>query len=129
MTSGQIIENKEDVDEMNTIIQEIYDAKIGALKDEKNNNLVGQYSDAESIELFQGGYIVSFERKHRILKYDDLNKSSEVLTSHKTFQDWPFNGGMEAMGVIDNHIICFSEDMVLSNGNLEVYFFKNNKKI
>ncbi len=112
------------------IIEKIVDTSMGNLKDENNNFLIKENSDAEAIEKFNEEFVISFERNHRVLKYKDLDETPQILIPNKLLNNLPYNGGIEAMTPLDNHtIFTLTEDMVFSNGNLLITIFNPNKNI
>jgi hypothetical protein len=95
---------------------------IGSLRDE-NGQLLGDKieTDAEGLaRLPDGGWLVSFERDHRVLYYPRGEESAgqglagqpRRLTTPPEFRRQPANGGVEAMLVLpDRRTLLISEEM------------------
>lgn len=115
----------------NKELSSISNAKLGYLKNQKNKYLVRSgksLTDAESVELFNGKFIVSFERKHRILSYDKIDGIPELLYDKINLLDLPNNGGIEAMTSLkDNSLIFISEDLVTSDEKIVGFRLHKNK--
>ena len=85
---------------------EIINGRLGHLKDNENNPLykLGKsYTDAESIETYNNKFIVSFERRHRILIFN-IFLHSEIFYDKIKYLDLPDNG-IEAMATLKNNSI------------------------
>uniref|UniRef100_A0A7S2WY10 Phytase-like domain-containing protein n=2 Tax=Chloropicon primus TaxID=1764295 RepID=A0A7S2WY10_9CHLO len=76
------------------------------------------WADAESVVFgSRGDLLVSFERNHRIVRYDNvtapattdsaLTLASEILSKHCNY-----NGGPEAIETYEDHLIMFCEDAI-----------------
>ncbi|MDP6342320.1 MAG: esterase-like activity of phytase family protein [Alphaproteobacteria bacterium] len=78
--------------------------------------------DAEAVErLARGGYLVSFERRHRVLRYPgvDLAGRPVPFAIPPDIDGAPRNGGVEAMTPLpDGRILLLSEDFRDAGGNL-----------
>lgn len=95
---------------------------IGSLRGEDGQLLVSKLeTDAEGLaRLPDGGWLVSFERDHRILQYPPGAESAgqglagrpRRLTTPAEFRRQPVNGGVEAMVVLpDRRTVLISEEM------------------
>ena len=85
---------------------EIINGRLGHLKGNENNPLykLGKsYTDAESIEPYNNKFVVSFERKHRILIFNNIFSHSEIFYDKIKYLDLPDNGGIEAMAPLKNN--------------------------
>lgn len=68
--------------------------------------------DAEEVRATPEGWIVSFERRHRLLRYrHDLSAEPERLALPPGYGDQPENGGVEAMTPLaDGRLLLLSEE-------------------
>ena len=127
---GIWVTGKLNLDDKNKI-NSISDAKLGYLKNENDNYLVRlgkSFTDAEAIEIYDEKLIVSFERNHRILLYNQINKKPYIFYDKLRLLDLPNNGGIEAMASLkDNSLFLLSEDLVTSDDKLMGFILKNNK--
>ncbi len=75
-------------------------------------------SDAEEILRLPQGWLVSFERRHRLLSYGDaLSDRPQVLDPPGGLAEQPENGGVEAMARLqDGRLLLLSEDGVDPQG-------------
>ena len=112
-------------------INSISGAKLGYLKNENDNYLVRlgkSFTDAEAIEIYNKKLIVSFERNHRILLYNQINKKPYIFYDKLRLLDLPNNGGIEAMTSLkDNSLIFISEDLVTSDEKIVGFRLHQNK--
>ena len=111
------------------ILKSLSNVTMGYLKDE--NNIPFNHksnSDAESIEIFNDKFIISFERNHRVLSYDSLNNNSKTLINFEQLSDLPNNGGIESMSSLkDSSLLLLSEDLVIENDKIVGYRFYDHK--
>ncbi|MEM7700381.1 MAG: esterase-like activity of phytase family protein [Pseudomonadota bacterium] len=88
-------------DEANAELRDIYGMDIGALRDPKGKKLKGNaQTDAEALTRNgKGGWLVAFERDHRVWRYDDLSGPAKAEDrgpmDQLTFVD--ANSGMETL--------------------------------
>lgn len=112
-------------------LNSISNAKLGYLKNENDNYLIKlgkSFADAEAIELYDGKLIVSFERNHRILIYNQIDEKSDIFYDKLRLLDLPNNGGIEAMTLLkDNSLFFLSENLVTSDDKIIGFILKNNK--
>ena len=110
---------------------DIINGRLGHLKNNKNNPLykLGKsYIDAESIESYNNKFVVSFERNHRILIFDDIFSNSEIFYDRIKYLDLPDNGGIEAMAPLKNNsIFLLSENLVHLDDKIAGFLLKDNK--
>lgn len=68
--------------------------------------------DGEELAALPDGWLVSFERRHRILRYPrDLSARPERLSAPPGLKDLPDNGGIEAMArLADGRLLLISEE-------------------
>ncbi len=97
----------------------IGDAKQGPLIGADGKPLKGKRgSDAESVALAgNGDMIVGFERRHRLLRYNDLTARPSLLQPPSELSLAPFNSGVEAMTLLgDGRLLLISEGFVTNDG-------------
>ena len=118
------------IDENGKLV-EIIDGRLGHLKGKKNNPLymLGKsYTDAESIEHYNNKFLVSFERKHRILIFNNTFSHSEIFYDRIKYLDLPDNGGIEAMAPLKNNSIFFlSENLIHPDDKIAGYLLSDNR--
>lgn len=73
--------------------------------------------DAEAVErLPDGGFLVSFEVRHRILRYDELTQQPRLFAIPPGIEEAPSNGGLEAITPLpDGRILILSEQYRTDN--------------
>ena len=110
---------------------EIINGRLGHLKGNENNPLykLGKsYTDAESIEPYNDKFVVSFERKHRILIFNNIYSHSETFYDKIKYLDLPDNGGIEAMAPLKNNsIFLLSENLIHPDDKIAGYLLSDNK--
>tara|TARA_B100000700_G_scaffold158282_1_gene175529 strand:+ start:486 stop:1460 length:975 start_codon:yes stop_codon:yes gene_type:complete len=118
------------IDENGKLV-EIINGRLGHLKDNENNPLykLGKsYTDAESIEPYNNKFVVSFERKHRILIFNNIFSHSEIFYDRIKYLDLPDNGGIEAMAPLKNNsIFLLSENLIHPDDKIAGYLLSDNK--
>lgn len=118
------------IDENGKLV-EIINGRLGHLKGNENNPLykLGKsYTDAESIEPYNNKFVVSFERKHRILIFNDIFLHSEIFYDRIKYLDLPDNGGIEAMAPLKNNsIFLLSENLIHPDDKIAGYLLSDNK--
>ena len=118
------------IDENGKLV-EIINGRLGHLKGNENNPLykLGKsYTDAESIEFYNNKFVVSFERKHRILIFNNIFLHSEIFYDRIKYLDLPDNGGIEAMAPLKNNsIFLLSENLIHPDGKIAGYLLSDNK--
>ncbi|WP_376096332.1 esterase-like activity of phytase family protein [Roseomonas sp. CCTCC AB2023176] len=95
------------------------DVAGGALRDPLGRRLGrGVEGDAECLAaLPDGGWLVGFERAHRIWRYPRLDGPAEVVESPPGLDDAPYNGGLEALAVLsDGRWLAVAERLVPQRG-------------
>jgi len=96
-------------DESNGVLRDIYGMDIGALRDPNGKKLKGDaLTDAEAIARNpQGGWLVAFEREHRIWGYNDLTNVAQQDYSVFDPSAWAENAGVETLAVVpDMMLLC-----------------------
>jgi len=89
------------------------DARIGSLRGLDGKPLADKVlSDAEDLaRLADGSWLVSFERRHRIWRYPELNATPAAVEGPSEFSLQPLNGGIEGLvALADGRIVALSED-------------------
>ena len=118
------------IDENGKLV-EIINGRLGHLKGNENNPLykLGKsYTDAESIEPYNDKFVVSFERKHRILIFNNIFLHSEIFYDRIKYLDLPDNGGIEAMAPLKNNsIFLLSENLIHPDDKIAGYLLSDNK--
>ena len=118
------------IDENGKLV-EIINGRLGHLKGNENNPLykLGKsYTDAESIEPYNNKFVVSFERKHRILIFNNIFSHSEIFYDRIKYLDLPYNGGIEAMAPLKNNLIfLLSENLIYPDDKIAGYLLSDNK--
>ena len=118
------------IDENEKLV-EIINGRLGHLKGNENNPLykLGKsYTDAESIEPYNNKFVVSFERKHRILIFNNIFLHSEIFYDRIKYLDLPDNGGIEAMAPLKNNsIFLLSENLIHPDDKIAGYLLSDNK--
>jgi hypothetical protein len=95
---------------------------IKKLQTTKGNRLKGKKkSDAEGLTRTKGGWLVSFEHKHRIWFYegaDPAKTAAKKIPLPKGLKDMPDNGGLESLVELDDgRLLTFSEDLETDRGH------------
>ena len=110
---------------------EIINGRLGHLKGNENNPLykLGKsYTDAESIEPYNNRFVVSFERNHRILIFNNIYSHSETFYDKIKNLELPDNGGNEAMAPLKNNsIFLLSENLIHPDDKIAGYLLSDNK--
>lgn len=99
----------------------IADADLRRLTDDTGAPLSGKRdTDAEALaQGLDGGFIVAFERQHRLETMDGDARPARLLTLPPQFPLMPRNGGVEALALLaDGRLLALSEGFVTSNGLL-----------
>ncbi|MGB3472690.1 MAG: peptidylprolyl isomerase [Erythrobacter sp.] len=101
-------------DEINARLVDLYSIEMGPLRDPKGKKLRGKIdTDAEAItRTTDGGWLVSFERDHRIWRYTDLNGRATAATSDAVralVADAEPNGGLETLASIQQGLLACGE--------------------
>ncbi len=127
---GTWLTGKIKIDENGKLV-EIINGRLGYLKGNENNPLYKHgksYTDAESIEPYNNKFVVSFERKHRILIFNDIFLHSEIFYDRIKYLDLPDNGGIEAMAPLKNNsIFLLSENLIHPDDKIAGYLLSDNK--
>ncbi len=98
------------------------DASMMPLQGIGGQGLNGPWRDAESLaRLPGGGWLVAFERFHRIRRYEEkaplYGGGAAIVPRPPALDAAPANGGIEAMTVLaDGRILIFAEDMRTEQG-------------
>ena len=100
------------------------DARLGPLLDHRGDPLQGKRNrDAEGLAALDGGFLVSFERKHRLWRYPapaGLTGPAQPLSIPPWLTASPKNSGVEAMSVLaDGRILLLAEDAQPGTGTTQ----------
>jgi hypothetical protein len=96
-------------------------AEIAPLRAEGGAALRGKRDgDAEGLTaLADGGYLVSFERRHRVLRYAAPGANGMPVWMPEALASVDGNGGLEALTVLgDGRVLALCEDEFASDGRL-----------
>ncbi|HJS32214.1 MAG TPA: esterase-like activity of phytase family protein [Alphaproteobacteria bacterium] len=99
-------------------------ARIGPMIDTRGRRLSGRQTDAEALARTpDGGFIVAFERHHRLAYYPaaepPFSLPARLLASPPELTRAPANGGIEALAALDGGILlALSEDLVDAGGRV-----------
>ena len=94
---------------------DLVEAEMAPLRDEQGRPLQGDRRDAEALErLADGGWLVSFERHHRVWRYpagaDGLDGPAALFPTPEALAQAPTNGGLEALAPLpDGRILMLSQ--------------------
>jgi len=106
------------------------EGEIEPLKDERAHPLSGKSnSDAESLrrDPVQGGFLVAFERHHRVLRYRTVGGPGLAIAAPEGIRSQPDNGGIEAMAAWpDGRILLISEQARNGDGDHKAWLFAGN---
>ena len=104
--------------------------EIEPLKDERARTFAGKrLSDAEALrrDPAQGGFLVSFEREHRVLRYRMIGGPGIPISVPDDFAGQPANGGAEAMAVWpDGRVLLISEQAANGEGDHKAWLLQGN---
>ncbi|KWT66207.1 hypothetical protein APY04_2403 [Hyphomicrobium sulfonivorans] len=122
----------------------ISDASVGAIQSKDGDALSrGKDRDAEGLALISGtprdgSVYISFERKHRISRYDvgpdGLSPARGKVVLPEDAKDMPGNGGFEGIAVIrgdgpnSGKLVAFSEELRDSDGNYTAWIWEADDK-
>lgn len=87
--------------------------QVGKLSVSPLGGLDGSKFDGDAEELLRlpDGWLVSFERRHRLFQYKDLAKSPQAFATPQGFSRQPSNGGVEALAYLPKgNILALSEE-------------------
>ncbi|NKB57959.1 MAG: esterase-like activity of phytase family protein [Alphaproteobacteria bacterium] len=96
----------------------VADFRIAPLLDHTGQPVTGRQADSESLaRTDDNGFIVSFERRHRLWRYtgtpDPTRSTPTPLRTPEGFQDLPSNGGIEALTrLCDGRLLAIAEKSV-----------------
>ncbi|MDP6952192.1 MAG: esterase-like activity of phytase family protein [Alphaproteobacteria bacterium] len=96
-------------------------AEITPLRADSGAVLSGKRdADAEGlVALSDGGYLVSFERRHRVLHYGAPGANGAPVWMPDALASVDGNGGLEALAMLgDGHLLALCEDEFVSDGRL-----------
>ncbi len=102
----------------------IDEARIGSLIDTRGRKLAGRQADAEALaRMPDGGFIVAFERHHRLARYPaaepPFSHPARLLVAPSELARAPANGGIEALVALDNgRLLALSENLVAGDARV-----------
>lgn len=102
----------------------IAQARIGAMIDSRRERLSGRQADAEALARApDGGFIVAFERHHRLARYPaaepPFSQPPRLLSAPPELAQAPANGGIEALAWLDeSNLLALTEDLVDAGGRI-----------
>ena len=93
------------------------------LRSSTGKRLIGHVRDSEGLAIAPDGTTyISFERVHRVARYDDLTGPAKVLPRPREFRAMRFNGSLEALAVdAKGRLYTLPEDGVGRNGLIPLY--------
>lgn len=122
----------------------IADARIGAIQSKEGDKLSRRADrDAEGLALIsgspeKGSVYISFERKHRIARYDigpeGLSPARGNVSLPKSTHKMPKNGGFEALAVLRGEgrnrgkLVAFSEELRDEDGNYVGWIWEGKER-
>ena len=100
---------------------DLVEAEMAPLRDEEGRPVAGDWRDAEALErLADGGWLVSFERHHRVWRYPaagGLDGPAAPFPTPKALALAPANGGLEALAPLtDGRILMLSQGPAQDDG-------------
>jgi hypothetical protein len=105
--------------------------EIEPLKDERAHAFSGKSrSDAEALrrDPAQGGFLVAFEREHRVLRYRTIGGPGIPVAAPEGFAAQTHNGGVEAMAVWpDGRVLLLSEQATNGDGDYKAWLLVANQ--
>ncbi len=83
----------------------------GPLRDAAGRPLTGHWRDAEALALLpDGSWLIAFERRHRIRRYQRLDGPSSDASTPPGLAAGPFNGGLESLTLLpDGRLLAMAE--------------------
>jgi len=105
------------------------DAAIGALTAENGRPLTeNRVGDAESLERVRGGWLIGFERAHRIVFYRDTDPPFSRAAPFPTppgLAAAPPNEGLETLASLpDGRLLAITEGLTTAEGDLRGWIFE-----
>lgn len=108
----------------------VAEGEIEPLKNERAQPLSGKHhSDAEALrrDPAQAGFLVAFEREHRVLRYRTLGGPGIPIALPEDVKSQPDNGGIEAIAVWpDGRVLLISEQARDAAGDIKAWLFAGN---
>lgn len=109
----------------------VRDGEIEPLKDERAHAFAGKSrNDAEALrrDPAEGGFLVAFEREHRVLRYRAIGGPGIPIAVPENFVAQPHNGGVEAMAVWpDGRVLLLSEQAANGDGDYKAWLLVANR--
>jgi hypothetical protein len=106
------------------------EGEIEPLKDERARAFHGKRSsDAEALrrDPAQGGFLVAFERDHRVLRYRILGGPGIPIALPEDFKSQPDNGGVESLAAWpDGRVLLISEQARNADGDFKAWLLLGN---
>ncbi len=90
----------------------IASAALAPLLDQAGKPLTGRKADAEALRRDRsGGFLVSFEREHRVWRYASPQEKPEPVPIPREVNELPSNGGLESLAVLpDGRLVLIGEE-------------------
>lgn len=104
----------------------VADARMTPLRDETGRALAGKSDgDAEALTALAGGFLVAFERRHRLSRYAAPGASAEPAFAPAALARAPANGGIEALAALPGGgILAITEDLFVTDGRLAAWLIE-----
>jgi YD repeat-containing protein len=107
----------------------VAEASVTALRDEAGRALRGKRdADAEALTaLAGGGFLVAFERRHRLRRYAAPGANAEPALALADLARAPANGGIEALAALPRGgVLAIAEDLFAGEGRLAAWLIEGD---
>jgi hypothetical protein len=103
----------------------VADASMTPLRDATGRALAGKGdADAEALTALEGGFLVAFERRHRLRRYAAPDASAEPAFAPADLSRAPANGGIEALAALPGGVLAITEDLFVAEGRLAAWLIE-----